>query len=402
VAVTGVDVARVRGLYPTLATGTAALDGSFAALAPESVIRAVIAALRAAPAQPGSRSTRSQRSATRVMRAQSAAADLLCARPTDVILGESTASLLWRFIGVLAADWRLGDEIVLTRLDSDLVTRSWQDAARQRGVVVRFAEVDLETGEVPTWQYEELIGRRTRVVTVPLGNPATGTVPETARIAELAHAHGALVLADAGVAPAYLPLDLAALGADLVIFSSSVFGGPLVSAAVARPGLLAEITGGSGDDDPFARQVLDIVPLQIELLDGFTAAIDHLADLDEQASGSRRERLASSLPAATRYARERYERLDEELRSMPHVTILGGPERSLPVAAFAVDTRTPDEVGAHLHRRRISVWTGPSGYTRLLHAFGADEDGAAFLGVMAHTAPGEVEQFLDAVRDLKR
>ncbi|MCW2656248.1 MAG: Cysteine desulfurase family protein subfamily, partial [Jatrophihabitans sp.] len=70
--VVGVDVARVRGLYPTLATGTAQLDGAFAALQPESVIRAIIAALRSAPAQPGSRSSRSQNSATRVLRARRA------------------------------------------------------------------------------------------------------------------------------------------------------------------------------------------------------------------------------------------------------------------------------------------------------------------------------------------
>lgn len=387
------DVARVRGLYPTLADGTAALDGGFAALQPESVIRAIIATLRSAPAQPGSSSERSQRSGRAVVRARRAAADLLAARPDDVVLADGPASLLWRLTSLLSADWQFGDTVVLSRLDTDLVARSWRHTARGRGVGVRYGEVDLETGELPSWQYEQLINPHTRVVTVALGNPATGVVPDITSIAELAHRHGALVVADAGVTPAYYPLELEEIGADVVLVNAAVFGGPLVCAAIARPGLFEEI--GAGDS-------LDLLPLPIELLDGFTAAVDHLADLDEHATGNRRERLALSVPVAGEHTGTLYARLDQELRSMPHVTVLGGPDRQLPVAAFTVAARTPAQVGAHLASRRISVWTGPSGMTELLRAFGADEfGGAAFLGVMPHTAPSEIDQFLDAVRDLK-
>jgi selenocysteine lyase/cysteine desulfurase len=399
VEVTGVDVARVRGLYPTLASGTVQLDGGFAALQPESVIRAITTALRSAPAQPGSRSTRSQRSVTRVRLARTAAADLVAGQPNDVLLGDSAASLLWRFIAVLSTDWVLGDEIVLSRLDSDLTTRSWQYAARRRGVVVRFAEVDVETGELPPWQYEDLVNARTRIVTVSLGNPATGMIPDVAAIADHAHRHGALVVADAGVAAAYRVLDLFELEVDLLFVSAEVFGGPLMSVAVGRPGLLGEITNG---DDPIVRHSLDFLPLPIELLDGFTASVDHLADLDESAAGTRRERLARSLPAANAYCCGLYGHLDDELRAMPHVAVLGGPDRDLPVAAFTVEGLEPDEVGAHLHRRDISAWTGPSGVSELLRTFGADElGGAVFVGVMPHTTPTEIAQLLDAVRELK-
>ena len=51
------DVARVRGLYPTVGAGTVHLDGSFSTLHPESVIRAIIGTLRSSPSQPGSRGT---------------------------------------------------------------------------------------------------------------------------------------------------------------------------------------------------------------------------------------------------------------------------------------------------------------------------------------------------------
>lgn len=395
--VIGVDVARVRGLYPTLATSTAQLDGSFAALQPESVIRAVIATLRAAPAQPGSRSVRSQQSATRVLRARRAVADLVKARAEDVVLGHSAASLLQRFVVLLGGDWQLGDEIVLSRLDADLLARPMVRAARNRGVVVKWAEVDLDTGDVPAWQYDDLVNRRTRVVTVALGNPATGAVPDVRAIADIAHRYGALVVVDAGAAPAYLALDLDELGADLLAVSGPSFGAPNVGAVAVRPGLLAEIAETDDEVDP---SHFETGPLPVELLDGFTAAIDHLADLDEDATGTRREKLEASAAAAASYTAGLYARLDAGLRELPGVIVLGGPDRPLPVAAFSVAGRRPDDVGAFLQRNDVSVWTGESGLSEVLRAFGFDEQtgGAVFVGVMPHTRSGEIDQLVEAMR----
>ena len=81
----------------------------------------------------------------------------------------------------------------------------------------------------------------------------------------------------------------------------------------------------------------------------------------------------------------------------------GAASRPLPVTAFTVAGGTPDEVGTFLHRHNISVWTGPSGMSELLRAFGADElGGAVFIGLMPHTAASEVDQLLDALKAFSR
>jgi len=61
---------------------------------------------------------------------------------------------------------------------------------------VRWAEVDIETGEVPDWQYDELLGARTRLVAVTAASSAIGTRPDVAAIARRAHAVGALTFVD--------------------------------------------------------------------------------------------------------------------------------------------------------------------------------------------------------------
>ncbi|MEO9110269.1 MAG: aminotransferase class V-fold PLP-dependent enzyme, partial [Jatrophihabitantaceae bacterium] len=296
------------------------LEGPLSAVQPESVVRAIIATLRSAPSQPGSRSARSQRAMRSVQQARQAVADLLGATPESVVLGASQADLTLRFAAVASLDWQLGDEIVLSRLDTDLQLRSWLSVARAKAVVVRWAEADLETGELPAWQYEQLIGRHTRIVTVPLGNPTTGTVPDVPTIAELAHDHGALIVVDAGSALTHLPISLEALGADLVTFTASTIGGPTTAAMAARPGLLLEITGGT---NPPARERLEVGPLPVELLDGLTAAIDHLAGLGEPPEGPRRARILASVNAVREYTADLYARLDRGLRALPTVTVLG-------------------------------------------------------------------------------
>jgi cysteine desulfurase family protein (TIGR01976 family) len=392
------DLARVRGLYPTLGAATAHLDGPFGALQPESVIRAIIATLRSSPAQPGSRSTRSQRTAASVLQAREAVADLVGTSADSVVLGASQTSLLMRFARLLSRDWQLGDEVVLSRLDADTTLVPWLRAARSSGGVVRWAEVDLETGELPTWQYEHLVGRHTRVVTVPFGNPATGAIPDIRAIADLAHRHGALVVVDAGVAVPHLPLDVDELGADLLSFSAATFGGPTVAAIAARPGLLREIDGDVHGPVP---QRFELGPLPIELLDGLTAAIDHLADFADSGWGTRRERIVFGVSRAGEHTRSLYERLDAGLRAARGVTVLGSSDDRLPVAAFTVAGFSPDHVGDFLQRSGVSVWTGPSGMTELLSAYGADELGGAIcVGLMPYSAPHEVEHMLNALDEL--
>lgn len=394
------DVARVRGLYPTVAAGTAHLDGSYSTLLPEAVIRAIIGTLRSSPTQPGSRSVNSQRSATTVLAARRAVADLVGATPDAVVLGPTLATLFHRFADLLSADWQLGDEIVLSRLDADITIRPWLDAARAAGAVVRWAEVDLETGELPAWQYESLITRRTRVVTVPLANPMTGTVPDVRAIADLAHRHGALLVLDAGAAIPHLALDLPALGADLVGLSGAAFGGPTVGALVARPGLLLEM---DGDPHLPVPQRFEFGPLPVELLGGLTAAVDHLAELDEHAQGTRRERLARSLTESGAHTGRLLDRLLPPLRELPGVTVLGTSSDRLPMVAFTVGRHHPDQVGDALARAGVSVWTGAGGMSEFLQALGADElGGAVHVGLMPHNTALEVDQFVEAVGQLAR
>ncbi len=188
------DVARVRGLFPGLSDGLVHVDGPGGALVPESVVRAVSQSMRVPIANRGGVFASSARAEQLVSSARTAIADLVGGLPGGVVLGPNLTSLTYAVARALGKHWRPGDEIVVSRLDHDANIRPWLQIADEVGMLVRWAEVDIETGELPDWQYDELLGPRTRLVAVTAASSAIGTRPDVAAIARRAHAVGALVV----------------------------------------------------------------------------------------------------------------------------------------------------------------------------------------------------------------
>ena len=232
------DVARVRGLFPTLGDGYLHLDGPAGTLIPESVARAVGASLRVPISNRSGPFPSSARADALVDAARRAIADLLGVTPEGVVLGPNTTTLNYTMAQALAKSWRIGDEVVVSRLDHDANVRPWVQAAGRVGAVVRWAEVDIETCDLPEWQYGQLITDRTRLVAVTAASNAVGTRPDVRAIADRAHTVGALVYVDGCHATPHLPIDVGALGADFFTTSAYKWGGPHMAAVVATPELL--------------------------------------------------------------------------------------------------------------------------------------------------------------------
>lgn len=398
------DVARLRGLFPALADGFVHADGPAGALLPESVARAVGSALRLPVGARGGVFPASGRAEALVSGARAAVADLVGGVPSGVVLGPSMTVLTSVMARALARTWRPGDEVVLSRLDHDANIRPWLHAAEERGVQVRWAEVDIETGELPAWQFDELLGRRTRLVALTAASSAIGTVPDVPAITARARAVGALVYLDAAHAAPHRFLDRGELGADLIALSASKWCGPHVGAVVGDPALLAELQPSrllpSGGRVP---ERFEPGSMPVELYAGVAAAVDHFAGLCGEAAGGRRARLQRSMAAVAGYERELFAPLLDGLRAMPHVQVLGDPVRTTPTVSFTVARLRPRQVAAELARQRVCAWDGDFGHHELFDAIGVnDAGGAVRLGLLHYNTPDEVQHLLAAVDSLAR
>jgi cysteine desulfurase family protein (TIGR01976 family) len=397
------DVSRVRAAYPALGTGTAYLDGAAGTQVPSAVIDAVAAAYREGIGNTDGAFAASERSSAIVTACRAAVADLVGGVPSGVVLGPSTTALIYRLSAALSRRWAPGDSIVLSRLDHDANIRPWVQAADRAGVGIRWADVDVATGELPSAQYGDLIGARTRLVAVTAASNILGTRPDVAAIAAAAHDAGALVFVDGVHATPHMPVDVSALGADFYATSAYKWAGPHVAAVIAAPEMLEPLRPDkllpSSDDVPdrFERGTLPFADLA-----GVTAAVEHLAGLGAGtgAGGSRRARLLASMAAVEAYENDLFGKLLDGLAGMGHVTLYGKAARRAPTAYFNVAGKDPREVAEILGARGINVWSGDNYAYELVKVLGLQPAGAVRAGLVHYNDTSDVDRLLSAVADL--
>ncbi|MFI7578656.1 cysteine desulfurase-like protein [Micromonospora sp. NPDC049497] len=390
------DIARTRAAYPALTEGFVHFDGAGGTQTAAPVVDAVTDAMRTAIGNRSAAFTPGRRSLDLVSAARSAVADLLGAEPDGVVLGPSATALTYTLARTLGATWRPGDEVVVSRLDHDANVRPWVQAAEAAGATVRWAEVDPATGELPAGQYADLVGERTRLVAVTAGSNAIGTVPDVAAIAKTAHAAGALVCVDGVHSVPHGPTDLAALGADVLVTSAYKWSGPHLAAMVAdravwdrlRPEKLLPSSDAVPDRFEYGTP-------SFPLLAGVAAAVDHLAGLDPDATGGRRERLRAGLTAAQAYEESLLERLLTGLAALPGLTVLGSPARRCPTVSFRLAGQSPQRTQEALGAAGFCLSSGDYYAYEYFRMMGLREQGGAVRASIYHyNTADEVDRLL--------
>ncbi len=397
-----IDVSSVRAAYAALADGYAYLDGAAGTQLPEQVISAIGDAYRAGLSNSGGLFPASGRAGTLTAECRSAVADLVGGASEGVILGPNMTTLTYRLATTLARTWAPGDEVVVSRLDHDANVRPWVQAATRAGAVVRWAEVELPAGELPTAQYDQLLNERTRLVALTAASNVIGTRPEVAQITAKARAVGALSYVDGVHATPHGPTDMAALGADFYATSAYKWCGPHIGAVIADPALLETLHPDKLDAAP------DTVPDRFEWgtlafadLAGVVAAVEHLAGLDPAAAGTRRQRLLTSMAAAAAHEQALLRVMLDGLAALPGVTLYGKAHERTATAFFTMARHTPAEAAAHLASRRVNVWHGDNYAWELTAVLGIRDSGSAIrAGLVHYNDRSDVDRLLAGVAEL--
>ena len=394
------DVARVRGLHPALGDGWTRFDAQAGMVIPESVATTVATAFRGATANINSPHPAAQRSIAVLDAARRAVADLVNADPAGVVLGADRAVLLASLADASSARTGLGNEVVVTRLDAEANIVHWLRAADRYGAKVKWAEVDIETGELPSWQWQELLTPETRLAAIPSASGVLGTLTDVAAVTKLVHDVGGLVVVDHAAAAPYRLLDIDEVEADVIALDAAAWGGPPIGALVFRKPAVID-TFGSVSTDPGATGParLEVGAHQYALLAGVVASVEYLAALDESASGSRREKLRQSMEAAGSYLGGLFEYALSSLRSLPRATLIGNPSTRIPLVSFAFDGVPAQRVVQRLADNGILATASQT--SRLLDLLGVNEiGGAVTVGLAHYSTMGEVDHLVRALASL--
>lgn len=339
------DVPRVRGLYASLSDGWTYLNAQDFPQVPERVTSAVARSFRVASLlEPPESATGSHSRAQRLGRrigesfgdsARTAIADLTGARPENVVLGASREALLDDLAHALYRRLRLGQEVVLSRIDDPANVTPWKHAADLYGARVRWAEPDLSSGVLPAWQFTNLVEPETTVVAVSAANRYVGTVTDVRAIADCVRAKSrALLVVDVDSFAPYRVVDVEQMGADVLALDVASLGGPNVGALVFKDDATRQTVFSSGHS-------VGVGGVSEGLLGGVAEAVDHLARLDDSARGTRRNRLKTGLPHAADYLNSLATHLVEGLQSLGTVHVIGVDGEGHVLEEFAAVDRIP-------------------------------------------------------------
>ena len=230
-------LAGVRARFTSLNDDFVFLDAPGGTQTPDEVAAAVARVYLEASGNTGAPYATSRRIDTIVDEAREASARFLGCTAEEIIFGGSMTSLNFMLSRTLGRELRAGDEIVVTRLDHDANVAPWLDLARDLGLQVRLADVHADTTlDMP--DLERQLGPRTRVVAFPWASNAAGTIVDARAVCELAHQAGALAWVDAVQYAPHEPVDVRAIGADVLLCSAYKFCGPHLGIAYGRRELL--------------------------------------------------------------------------------------------------------------------------------------------------------------------
>jgi cysteine desulfurase family protein (TIGR01976 family) len=337
-----------------------------------------------------------------------AVADLLGAPDREeVAFGANMTTLTQSFARAFGRSLKEGDEIVTTRLEHEANVSPWL-ALEERGVRVRFADIRLEDATIDLDSLRDQISSRTRLVAAGYASNAMGTINPVAKIAKMAREAGALSFVDAVHYAPHGPIDVEAIGCDVLACSAYKFFGPHIGIIWGRREVMEKI------ETYHLRTVRPIIPDKFEAgtqnhegIAGTLGAIEYLEGLAPTGS-TRRERLGAALSTIKEYERSLSIRMLELFSELPHVRVYGITDRGrlderAPTFAVTVDGYRPREVAEHLASRGINVWAGNYYALEPMMRLGLeDRGGAVRISLVHYNTVEEISILGEALAALKK
>ena len=251
-----------------------------------------------------------------------------------------------------------GDSIVVTQMEHHANLVPWQEVCAKTGATLRWIGID-DDGRLDLSDLAGVIDESTRAVSVVHQSNILGTINPVASIMERAHQVGAMGIVDACQSVPHMPVDVNALGADLVAWSAHKMLGPTgLGMLWGRSDVLSAmppfLTGGSMIETVFMEHSTYAAPPKrfeagtpmVAQAVGTGAAVRYLESLGM-------DRVAEHDHQLTGYALER-------LEALPGVHVVGPRDNTARGSAisFVVDGLHPHDVGQFLDDRGVAVRVG--------------------------------------------
>ncbi len=318
-----------------------------------------------------------------------------CTDPARVVFtSNATEALDIALFGALGP----GGRVLSTDWEHNSVLRPLYALEEERGVALDFVPADRE-GRLDYQDFERLLRPDTKALVCTHASNLTGDMLDLEAVGAVARAHGLLWIVDAAQTAGSVPIDMEALGIDVLCFTGhkGLFGPQGTGGLCLRTGveLRPWKRGGSGIAS-FDRRQPEAYPARLEAgtlnshgLAGLSAALDFLARTGVEVIGARERALAR--------------RFYEGVRGVEGVRVYGdfSTERRAAIVSLNIRDEGSGAVADALSEDYgIAVRPGAHCAPRLHRALGSERQGAVRSSFSFFNTEEEVERAVWAVRKL--
>jgi cysteine desulfurase family protein (TIGR01976 family) len=324
----------------------------------------------------------------------------------ELHFGPSTSQNTYVIAQALRQELKPGDEVIVTNQDHEANIGAWS-RLEDSGIVVREWKIDPETAELHPMDLEALLGPKTRAVAFTHCSNVVASINPVREITDLVHEAGAWAIVD-GVSfcPHGMP-DVAALGADIYLFSLYKVYGPHLGAMVLSSKLNAELPyqGHFFNALKPAARFTPAGPDHAQI-----ATVNGVMDYMESVYAHHQE---GDLPVEARAEAVRKLFRDQEtallqplldfLAAHSRIRLIGKQRAAdrAPTVAFSVKGQSSAALAAKLGEMGLGVGVGNFYAYRLVEALGYDpDDGVLRASFVHYTAPEEITRLIEALDHL--
>ncbi len=333
-------------------------------------------------------------------------ASMLGVETDELSFGPSTTQNTYVLAHAFGEMLQPGDAIIVTDQDHEANTGPWRRLAA-RGIDVREWKIEPETGHLPVEGLARLLDRKVRLVCFPHASNIVAEINPVREISQLAREAGAITCVDGvSYAPHGFP-DVAALGADIYLFSSYKTYGPHQGIMTIRRGVAERLPnqGHFFNAETLYKRFTPAGPdhAQVAAAAGMADYVDDLyahhspAAPAPRADDGGRARAVHDLMRAHETAL--LQPLLDYLATRNTARLLGPRDAALRMPTVAIALDEPGETAAaRLAGRGIMCGGGDFYAGRCLAAQGVDPDrGVLRVSFVHYTAREEVARLIDAL-----
>lgn len=221
----------------------------------------------------------------------------------------TTESINWLASTYGVAHVTADDEIVISYMEHHSNIVPWQQLAQKTGAKLKYVNLNSD-GTLDMSDLAQKITDQTKIVSIAHASNVLGVVNPIQEIANIAHQHGAIMIADGAQSAPHMVVDVQALGVDFFAFSGHKMMGPTgIGVLYGRLPLLEQMTPAQFGGEMIERVSLTgatfkPVPWRFEAgtpniagAIGLRAAIDYLTAYGmTQIENDERQLVAYALP----------------------------------------------------------------------------------------------------------